>query len=162
MLAETEQLSELDAGVIQTFVDGARLLGLPKSVGEIYGLLYLAEEPMSMEQIVNSLQISMGSASQGLKQLRVFKAVHPIYVPGERKEYYRAEAELRKLIAGYLREEIYPHLEQTRDRLEAMESMLPDEDTESAEHYRNRYQALKRWHAKSASWLKRMYQFINP
>ena len=162
MQAETEQLSELDAGVIQTFVDGARLLGLPKSVGEIYGLLYLAEEPKSMEQIVNSLQISMGSASQGLKQLRVFKAVHPIYVPGERKEYYRAEAELRKLIAGYLQEEIYPHLEETRDRLEAMESMLPDEDTESAEHYRNRYHALKRWHAKSASWLKRMYQFINP
>jgi DNA-binding transcriptional regulator GbsR (MarR family) len=34
-------LSEFEARVIELFCDGVKLLGLPKSIGEIYGLLYV-------------------------------------------------------------------------------------------------------------------------
>ena len=58
-----ETVTELESKVIEVFVNGAKVVGLPRSLGEIYGLLYISTEPMSMEQIVQKLNISIGSAS---------------------------------------------------------------------------------------------------
>lgn len=56
------------SGVVQVF-------GVPKSVGQIYGLLYGTPEPLSFSDIVERLEISKGSASQGLQLLRSLGAV---------------------------------------------------------------------------------------
>lgn len=158
---ENRQLSALDIDILQTFVEGVRMLGLPKSIGEIYGLLYLSPEPLSMDMITSILNISTGSASQGLRQLRVFKAVHVRYMPGERREYYLAETDLRRLVAGYFKQEVYPHLTETTERLEALRDRLPVEGDTQSQHYRNRFSALTSWHRKSAKWLRRMVTFID-
>ena len=79
--SEKENLIELES--IDFFV---RMMGIgmPRSVGEIYGLL-CTEAPLSMDQIANKLEMSLGSASQGLQTLRSLKAVRTSYVAGERK-----------------------------------------------------------------------------
>ena len=64
----------LEIESIDFFVRLMGLLGLPRSVGEIYGLLYFSPHPLPMDQIVSRLGISIGSASQGLKTLRSLKA----------------------------------------------------------------------------------------
>jgi len=56
--------------VVDLFVDGVRVLGLPGSVGEIYGLLFISREPLSLDDLVRRLKISKGSASQGLRALK--------------------------------------------------------------------------------------------
>ena len=56
-------VTELESKVIEVFVNAAKVVGLPRSLGEIYGLLYISAESMSMEQIVQKLNISIGSAS---------------------------------------------------------------------------------------------------
>lgn len=125
---------ELEFEVLEFFVRAAQLLGQPRSIGEIYGLLYLSPEPLSMEAIVNRLKISTGSASQGLKQLRAFRAVRTTYVPGERRDYFVAEEELRKVFTGFVQEEIEPHLDSGRERLARMETLLAgiEDDRERA------------------------------
>jgi hypothetical protein len=52
-----------------------QVLGVPKSVGQIYGLLYASLEPLSFSDIVERLEISKGSASQGLQLLRSLGAI---------------------------------------------------------------------------------------
>ena len=42
---------ELEVEAIDFFVRMMGILGLPRSVGEIYGLLYFSEVPQSMEDI---------------------------------------------------------------------------------------------------------------
>ena len=121
---ETDQVADLQIEVREIFVRAAQLIGVPKSVGEIYGLLYLSQEPLSMDQIVERLKISVGSASQGLRQLRGFRAVKTVYVPGERKDFYRAETEIRKLVSGFVNEEIRPHLESGGERISRMKTLL--------------------------------------
>lgn len=116
--------AELEVEVMEFFVRAAQLLGQPRSIGEIYGLLYLSSEPLSMEAIVRRLKISTGSASQGLKQLRAFRAVRTAYVPGERRDHYVAEEALRKVLTGFMQEEIEPHLESSRNRLARMEDLV--------------------------------------
>ena len=44
-------------------------LGLPRSTGQIFGLLYLSVEPLSLNRMSSMLGISKGSASVGTRQL---------------------------------------------------------------------------------------------
>ena len=97
-------LSELEREVIELFVRMADVLNLPRSVGEIYGLLFISYDPLCLDDCRIRLNISKGSTSQGLKILRSFGAIRTVYIPGDRKDYYEAEADFWKIILGVLRE----------------------------------------------------------
>ena len=58
-------LSPLEVEAIEMFINFLRIIGLQKSVGEIYGLLFVAARPLSMDDIVNRLHISMGASQPG-------------------------------------------------------------------------------------------------
>jgi DNA-binding transcriptional regulator GbsR (MarR family) len=120
-------LSPLEREVVALAMRAGQILGLPKSVGAIYGLLYLSPRPLTMEEIMGRLRISLGSASQGLRQLRSFKAVRPVYVPGARREHFEAEDQFRKLIGSFLDDEVATQLdtasEWLRGRLEKLENV---------------------------------------
>ena len=134
----------LEIESIDFFVRMMSMLGMPKSVGEIYGLLYFSSSALSMEHIVKHLGISIGSASQGLKTLRPLKAVRTSYVPGDRRDHYLAETEFRRLFANFIKEEIMPHMESAKERIERMENSLPVGSAESEEFYKIRIEKLKR------------------
>ena len=58
------------------FADIVSALGIPKSIGQIYGLLYASATPLSFSDIVERLEISKGSVSQGLQLLRSLGAIN--------------------------------------------------------------------------------------
>lgn len=58
------------------FAEAMQVFGVPKSVGQIYGLLYASPRPLSFSGIVERLEISKGSASQGLQFLRSLGAIN--------------------------------------------------------------------------------------
>lgn len=60
---------------VELFAEVVQLLGVPRSVGQIYGLLYASPEPLSFSDIVEQLDISKGSVSQGLQFLRSLGAI---------------------------------------------------------------------------------------
>ena len=84
---EPTSAGNLEVESIDFFVRMMSILGLPRSVGEIYGLLYFNSKPLSMDLISSRLNISIGSASQGLKTLRALKAVRTTYIPGDRRDH---------------------------------------------------------------------------
>ena len=143
---QSEQVinKDLEIESIDFFVRMMSMLGMPRSVGEIYGLLYFSPDPLPMDQIVNRLGISVGSASQGLKTLRALKAVRTSYVPGDRRDHYLAETEFRRLFSNFIKEEIMPHMDSAKERIERMESSLPPLSKESEEFYKIRIEKLKR------------------
>lgn len=57
------------------FAEVVHIFAVPRSVGQIYGLLYASAEPLSFSDIVERLEISKGSASQGLQWLRSLGAI---------------------------------------------------------------------------------------
>jgi DNA-binding transcriptional regulator GbsR (MarR family) len=135
---------DLEIESIDFFVRMMSMLGMPRSVGEIYGLLYFSTTPLPMDQIVSRLGISLGSASQGLKTLRSLKAVRTSYVPGERKDHYLAETEFRRLFANFIKEEIMPHMENAQERIQRMEDSLYGQDEQADEFYHIRIEKLKK------------------
>ena len=142
-------LAPVEVEVIGLFVNAVKVLGMPKSVGEIYGMLFIAPEPLPLDALVDRLEISKGSASQGLKVLRAFGAVKQVYVAGDRRDHYAAETELKKLAAGFIREEIKPRLESGADRLERLKALSSAENTDRGEFFRSRVSKLAQWHARS-------------
>ena len=48
----TEFLAEWEVSVIDLFLNAAQSVGLPKSLGQIYGLLFCRDESLSMSDIM--------------------------------------------------------------------------------------------------------------
>ena len=140
-------LSEWEIAVIDLFLNAALSVGLPKSLGQIYGLLFCRDEPLAMDEIMELLSVSKGSASQGLRSLRHLGAVKSQFLPGQRKEHFVAEIRLRKLVSGFLKEQAEPHLEKGKARLSHLQELVDaTEDENSAERGRRRTNILAGWH----------------
>ncbi len=137
-------LTNAQKEVISYFGDGVRVLGLPKSVGEIYGLLFITPAPLSLDDLVEKLAMSKGSASQGLKFLRNLGAVHREEI--ERKAYYTPELQLKSLVGGFIKEEVRPHVKSGQEKLALIKSVIDQEkDEETADFYDERFIKMERW-----------------
>lgn len=144
----SDGLDPLERQVVDVFVDGVRVLGLPRSIGEIYGLLFISPDPLSLDDLVRRLAISKGSASQGLRTLKSLGAVREAETNGaaERRTYYRPAVELKRLVGGFIREEIRPHLDSGKERIRRIAASTEDmDDGERREFVCDRIERLEQW-----------------
>ena len=139
------QLGLIEMEAIEMFINFFRLLGLPKSIGEIYGLLFVSPRPLTMDDLMHRLDISLGAASQGLKTLRSVGAVKAVYSPGERRDHFVADLELSRFAASFIKEQILPKLEVAAGRVERMEAALADLPETERAVTRARIDELSRW-----------------
>ena len=143
----TESLGEWEEAVIDLFLNAANSFGLPKSYGQIYGLLFCRDQALALDDVMELLKISKGSASQGLRALRQLGAVSSVFEPGDRKERFVAEIRLRKLVGGFLREQADPHLDKGVSRLKQIETLLGNlDDSDSLQRGVRRHEILLGWH----------------
>ncbi len=143
----SKALDDWENAVIDLFLNAANSFGLPKSYGQIYGLLFCRDQPLAMDEIMELLKISKGSASQGLRALRQLGAVSSVFAPGDRRERYIAECRLRKLVGGFLREQADPHLEKGTARLNQIEKLVNNlQDEGSRKRGVRRHEILSGWH----------------
>ena len=139
-------LGEVERRVISFCCDGVRILGLPKSIGEIYGLLFLARTPLALDDFVARLGISKGSVSQGLKLLRTLGAIVEVEGPDQRRTYFQADLNLKRLVGGFIREQVRPHLKSGDEKLkEIAEVIEKEEDEDDRAFYQDRLGKLDRW-----------------
>ena len=73
-------------------------LGLNRSIGQIYGLLYMSDKPLSLDTIVEKLKMSKGSVSLNIRELEKWEAVKKIWVNGTRKDFYEANSDFINII----------------------------------------------------------------
>lgn len=71
--------------------------GINKTMAQIHALLMVSIEPISMEEIMDELQISRGNASMNLRALMDWGIVYKEYKAGERREFFTAEKDLDEL-----------------------------------------------------------------
>lgn len=102
-------------------VQMVQTLGLPRSLGEIYGLIFATPRPLAFQDIAGRLELSKGSVSQGLKFLRLVGAIKPVEVPADRREHFEPVLELKSLVGGFLRERINPQLAEWGVRTAALQ-----------------------------------------
>ena len=136
----------LEREVIEHFAEISRALGQPRSLAEIYGLLFISPRPLAMDELIARLQISQGSVSQGLKFLRDIGAVRPVAVAEDRRVHYEAVAELRRLAGRFLRDQLAPRVAGSEQRLERLADSINEFSGEHRAHLASRVTMLRSWH----------------
>ena len=139
------RLKPAEIEVIHLFIQFAGALGQPRSVAEIYGLLFASEKPLDMDALIERLNLSKGSASQGLKYLLDLGAVRKVYVAGERRTHYEAVAELRRLAGRFVRQQLLTHFEESEARLDQIAAQTQSLSDGQRRHITDRIQLLRRW-----------------
>ena len=138
-------LSAVEKEIIELFVQLAAVIGYPRSIGELYGMLFLSSEPMCTDDLLQRLGLSNGSASQGLKLLRNLGAIKTVYVPGDRRRHYQAEMNLRKILSGFMRQQVAPNLADANERLSRIDELLKSDGEANREWLLLRLGDLHRW-----------------
>lgn len=154
--AKAAHLNPVEVEIIHLFVQLSRALGQPPSVAEIYGLLFISPKPMPQDEFIERLNLSKGSASQGLRYLMDLGAVRTIYVAGDRRVHYEAVAELRNLANRFLRQQVLTYFDDSKNRLDRIQTEtreLPDAEREFA---LARVRMLKSWERNA----KRILPFV--
>ena len=145
-------IDPLEQQVIDFFADGMRVLGLPRSIGEIYGLLFISSTPLSLDDLVDRLAVSKGSVSQGLRALKTLGAIREADNNGQRRTFYEPATDLKRLAGGFIKEQIRPHLDSGKSKLEQLNITAEAiEDPQRREFARERIDKLDTWIRKSSS-----------
>jgi len=159
----TGPLTDAQPELNDYFASLAETFSLPRSAGQIYGLLFGQPAPVPFDEIVALLGISKGSASGSLKLLRRLKAVHARHELGDRRTFFEAETSVRHLVQAFLEDGVNAHLEESETRLDAIHELVeresaaaPDAPTELLQR---RIASLRTWHGKARRllpWIARL------
>ena len=136
------------------FVQLSRALGQPPSVAEIYGLLFVSPHPLSQEDLIKRINLSKGSASQGLRYLLDLGAVRKVDIAGDRRVHYEAVAELRNLASRFLKQQVFSYFDDSGDRLERLGKEAEKLSGEQRDFALSRVKTLKSW--------RRNAKFVTP
>jgi DNA-binding transcriptional regulator GbsR (MarR family) len=144
-VASVAPLTPVEVETIHLFVQFSRALAQPRSVAEIYGLLFVSCAPLTLDDLVARLNLSKGSGSQGLKYLQDLGAVRTVYVAGERRTHYEAVTELRRLAGRFLNQQVLTHFEDSDTRLDRIAAAAQQLSGEPRKHALARVKKLKNW-----------------
>ena len=150
----------LEAEVIGLFVQLSRIIGVPRSYAELYALLFLTPRPLTMDEMIQRLGISKGSASQGLNFLRKAGAIRMAHQPSRRAAQYEAVAELRHLAAGFLQDQILPQVEDSQDRLDQIARMVAKLPAEERAQASRKITMLQSWGKQTRQFLPMVVEML--
>ena len=126
---------------ISTWGSLGSLWGINKAMAQIQALLFISTQPLSMEDIMEDLQISRGNTSMNLRQLMDWGIVTKELIPGERKEYFTTEKDVQELTRIIAKErsrrEIQPVIKVLNDV-----SSIKDDGTEKTKELIKQTKAL--------------------
>lgn len=91
------EFNEAKNKFIQTWGALGSQWGINKTMAQIHALLMVSYEAVSMEEIMEELQISRGNASMNLRALMDWGIVYKEFKAGERREFFTAEKDLDEL-----------------------------------------------------------------
>jgi DNA-binding transcriptional regulator GbsR (MarR family) len=143
-----EPLDQLTIEIIDFFTQVSALMGLPRSVAAIYGLLFSSVRPLALSEVMERLRISKGSASVGLNRLLRLGAARQTYAIGRRATHFEAVADLGSVIARLLRERVLPVLGGSPTWLKEADRLanrLPDAERKLVN---SRIRELQNWQSK--------------
>lgn len=157
----------LEMESVEFFVSFVQVFGLPRSIGQIYGLLFVSARPLPMDEVVTRLGISKGSASQGLALLRSLGAVTSRPVPEDRREHFQADLNVSRIVTHFFENRLRPRLDHGEHRLSTMLDLVrslpvPPGEEDSTAVVRTRIEALEKWQRRGRSVLPMILRWLRP
>lgn len=120
--------------------------GINRTVGQIYALLYLSQEPLNADEIADTLEFSRSNVSMGLKELQAWRLVQQRHQPGDRREYFQAPQDVWDIFMRLAEERRRREIEPTQSMLRTamLEEVQTDEDRYAQQRMREMYELIDR------------------
>ena len=100
--------------------------GLGRLIGQIYALLYVSPTPLCLDDIATQLGVSKASISITVRQMERWASVHKVWVKGDRRDFYEAETDFRKILRNGLLETLQKKLKTAGTHLEQVEILAKE------------------------------------
>ncbi|WP_257298307.1 GbsR/MarR family transcriptional regulator [Haloarchaeobius sp. FL176] len=131
--------------VIDALARSADIYGLKQSYGRLYGTLYFAEEPLSLDELAEQSGYAKSTVSTAMSTLRRFHLVRRLSMPGEGKRaFFEAERDLWRVSREFLAQEVSREVNVMVEALGEAEAVLEGADGERAARDLERVRQLKR------------------
>jgi DNA-binding transcriptional regulator GbsR (MarR family) len=99
MISELKQVSD---NLNQSLGQLAEFAGFNRSLGQIYGLLYLNPDNLSLSEIAETLGVSKGNVSLNTRLMEQWGMLRQFNRAADRRDYYEVETDFWKVIRGIL------------------------------------------------------------
>ena len=136
-------------------------LGLNSIAGQMYALLYISSEPVSLDEITHILKVSKGNASVNIRVLERWGAVKKVWVKGSRRNFYKANEDILKIITNCLKEgltkrtkEIDSELFRAEQMIQSAGKQLNKEDKKITHVYKQKISDIRKLSVKVEELLK--------
>jgi DNA-binding transcriptional regulator GbsR (MarR family) len=103
-------------------------LGLSEIAGQLYALLYLSPDPISLNEMVEKLKMSKASASVNIRALERWGAAKKVWVKGNRRDHYAADRDVWKVASSRLKVGLERRISEANGAIEQVEKMLKDSE----------------------------------
>lgn len=104
-MSEDKDISQIESArevAIEVLGQLAEFWGFTRTMGRVFGLLYLSKDPLSQAEFSEQLGISAASVSLSINGLVRWGAVRKAIVSGSRKNLYEAETDFKKIVTSVL------------------------------------------------------------
>ncbi len=105
--------------------------GINRTIAQIHALLYLSPEPLTADEISDTLSIARSTLSTGLRELQAWGIVKVVHVLGDRRDRYETVTDVwalfRIVIDERKRRELDPTLFMLRETISQLEEHNDDD-----------------------------------
>ena len=136
-------------------------LGLNSIAGQMYALLYISNDPVSLDEITHILKVSKGNVSVNIRVLERWGAVKKVWVKGSRRNFYKANEDILGIVTSRLKEGLTKRTKEVDDGLSRAEEMLQSagkqlnkEDRKITHVYKQKIADIRKLSAKVEGLLK--------
>ena len=128
-----EPVEEARQEVIEAAARSAEVYGLNRSYGRLYAFLFFADEPLSLDDLVEQSGYAKSTVSTAMQHMERLHIVHRRSVPGEGKRlYYEAETDFWHVIQQVLNQEVRREIRTMTQALESAGETLEGVEDEQA------------------------------
>jgi DNA-binding transcriptional regulator GbsR (MarR family) len=136
-------------------------LGLSRTVGQLYALLFLSGEPLCLDYMVERLKISKGSASTNIRELEKWGAVRKVWVKGSRKDFYEANPDTLRIVINRFKMGIQQRVNEMSEGINRFKKIISEiedrltlEEKKKAQLYKEKFRKVKKMETLVNTFLK--------
>ena len=100
----TQNLEPIKNELVEGLSGISSFWGFPKGMGAIFAVLYISQNPLSLDELVTQTGLTKGAISTNVRALSRMGLIRPITRLGDRKDYYEAETDFYRSIRAILKE----------------------------------------------------------
>jgi DNA-binding transcriptional regulator GbsR (MarR family) len=135
--------------------------GVSRSVAQIHALLFLAPNPLTADEIAETLDIARSNVSVSIKELQTWDLVNVTHVLGDRRDYFLARKDIWEVLTvimdGRKRREIDPTLQLLREC-----SVESKKDHETPEDVKERLTMMLEFVEELSNWYEQIRSMPRP